>query len=128
MITIENRAGHALTFPVLEGMQAQGDLIVIPSDLLPFTLRPAGDWVWVPAEGWVVLDGVHPHVLVARPGTCRVKAFSGSSPGLELALFEATAPVYLMHAEHGATGFAPGSYTARRQREWTKRVVRPVAD
>ncbi|GAB1819421.1 hypothetical protein [Herbidospora sp. RD11066] len=116
--TFDDHLDRTLTIPVLAGMQAQGDLIVIPGGA-----QPAGEWEQVPAEGTVLLDGVHPHVLFAEPGTCRVQAHPA-----DLALIEATAPVYLMHPEHGATGLAPGVYVARRQREWRESAFQDVCD
>ncbi|NAS22295.1 hypothetical protein GT755_11440 [Herbidospora sp. NEAU-GS84] len=125
LATLSARTGHtfddhldrSLTIPVLDGLQAQGDLLVIPAVLLG-----ASDWRPVPPEGLVLLDGVHPHVLVADPGTCLW------TDGLDGRSFAATAPVYLMHPEHGATGLAPGRYVTRRQREWRKTVELPVFD
>ncbi len=125
LATLSARTGHTfddhldrrLTIPVLDGLQAQGDLLVIPAVLLG-----ASDWRPVPPEGLVLLDGVHPHVLVADPGTCRW------TDGPDGRSFAATAPVYLMHPEHGATGLAPGSYVTHRQREWRKTVELPVFD
>ncbi len=81
-----------------------------PACLLGVSPDPDADWHPVPPEGHVLLDGVHPHVLVADPGTCPLDGGS----------FTATAPVYLMHPEHGATGLAPGTYATRRQREWRR--------
>ncbi|WP_061296691.1 hypothetical protein [Herbidospora cretacea] len=116
--TLTTRTGHVfddhldrtLTIPVLDGLQAQGDLLVIPAPLAGEPAEPEAEWRPVPPEGHVLLDGVHPHVLVADPGTCLWTEGS----------FTATAPVYLMHPEHGATGLAPGTYVTRRQREWRR--------
>ncbi len=134
--TLTTRTGHTfddhldrtLTIPVLGGIQAQGDLIVIPADLLPGVPQPVEKWEWVPAEGSVLLDGVHPHMLFAEPGTCRFRGFPVSLIFVDWTVFEATAPVYLMHPEHGATGLAPGRYTARRQREWRANAFQAVCD
>jgi hypothetical protein len=101
------------TIPVVDGLQAQGDLIVIPLSML------SGDdhgnaGRWVPAEGVHLVeggDGRHPHVLVADPGTCRWSPCGGNP------VIENTAPVYLLHPEHGGTGIAPGRWVVRRQRE-----------
>lgn len=51
-----------------------------------------------------------------------------NSERLAIGLFEATAPVYLLHPEHGASGCAPGSYVVRRQREREDPHARLVAD
>ncbi|TKK90537.1 hypothetical protein FDA94_05970 [Herbidospora galbida] len=118
----DDHLDRSLTIPVLDGIQAQGDLLVIPAHLLETSPEPDAGWRPVPPEGLVLLDGVHPHVLVADPGTCL------STDGPDGPVFTATAPVYLMHPEHGATGLAPGRYAARRQREWRKTVPLPVVD
>ncbi|MGI5232069.1 hypothetical protein [Actinoallomurus sp. CA-142502] len=72
--------------------------------------------------------GGHSHTLVAAPGTCRWTGMGTDTNGLTLGAFEALAPVYLLHAEHGATGCAPGKYAVRRQREVEGRRARLVAD
>ncbi len=113
----DDHLDRSLTIPVLHGLQAQGDLLVMPVFLVEST-----DWRPVPREGLVLLGGVHPHVLVADPGACLW------TDGPDGRAFDATAPVYLMHPEHGATGLAPGRYVTRRQREWRGRVEMPVAD
>ncbi len=111
---------QSVRIPVLDGLQAQGDLIVVPaamlaSDLVPFRAR----WLDVPPEGIVLLrsaGGGNPHTLVAEPGTCRWTA-ELRFDGLSIGAFEATDVVYLIHPEHGASGVAPGTYAVRRQRE-----------
>jgi len=68
--------------------------------------------------------GNNPHTLVADPGTCHLTTALSDPEGLGLAMIENTAPVYLIHPEHGGTGVAPGSWLVRRQRELALR--RPV--
>ncbi|MFI5610916.1 hypothetical protein [Amycolatopsis sp. NPDC051903] len=82
-----------------------------------------------------VLDGLqgaagrNPHTLVADPGTCRWTAAVRDPLGLGIAAFENTAPVYLIHPEHGGSGVAPGSWLVRRQQEGdTARTRRLIAD
>ncbi|MFD5825132.1 hypothetical protein [Lentzea sp. NPDC060358] len=99
------------TVPVVDGLQAQGDLIVIPFSALGFVPEETADR-WVPPRGVHLVAGLggrNPHVLVADPGTCRW------SPGGEVAVVENSAPVYLLHPEHGGTGIAPGRWLLRRQ-------------
>ena len=99
------------TIPVVDGLQAQGDLIVIPFTMLDFLPDDIADRE-VPPEGVHLiagLNGGNPHVLVADPGTCRW------STGRDLAVVENTAPVYLLHPEHGGTGIAAGRWLIRRQ-------------
>jgi hypothetical protein len=112
---------QSLRIPVLGGLQAQGDLIVVPSAMLatPDPIPPEPGWRDVPPEGIVLLrsaGGGNPHTLVAEPGTCRWTT-SVRFDGLSIGAFEATADVYLIHPEHGASGVAPGTYVVRRQRE-----------
>lgn len=107
--------------PVVDGLQAQGDLIVVPLGLVDDVsvaatarLRP------VPASGVELLRGAaggNPHTLVADPGTCRWTTDVIDRSGLALGVLEATAVSYLIHPEHGGTGIAPGAYVIRRQRE-----------
>ena len=120
------------TIPVVDGLQAQGDLIVIPFSML----REQPDFNasrWVAAEGVHLVqgaDGRNPHVLVADQGTCRQGEAWTDRTGLGLAIIENTAPVYLLHPEHGGTGIAPGKWLIRRQQERGKgyRKVVLVAD
>ncbi|MGW5052553.1 hypothetical protein [Actinokineospora sp. NPDC004072] len=106
-----------LTIPVIDGLQAQGDLIVIPTRLVP-NLR----WHYsrmVPAEGVELVRGVagnNPHTLVADEGVCWIYS-AHDSLRLAIAVIENSAPAYLVHPEHGGTGIAPGTWVIRRQQE-----------
>ena len=111
-----------VAIPVIDGLQAQGDLLVVPLALVidAITLPWNARWKAVPAEGIELLRGAaggNPHTLVADPGTCRWTTDVWDTLDLALGTLEATAPVYLLHPEHGATGLTPGEYVIRRQRE-----------
>lgn len=130
-----NVLGHleqSVTIPVIDGLWAQGDLIVIPLPMIAPCIRIWDDfWQDVPPEGIEVLRGEaggNPHTLVAEPGTCRWTTHVRDSSRLALGVFEACAPAYLLHPEHGATGCVPGTYVIRRQREREGRRARLVAD
>lgn len=115
-----------MTIPVLDGLQAQGDLLVIPLYMLPgvYAWRRGG-WRQVPSTGIDVIRaaaGGNPHTLVADPGACRWTTEIRDETGLALGLLEAEGIAYLIHPEHGGSGIAPGSYVIRRQRE---KSVRP---
>jgi hypothetical protein len=107
--------------PVTDGLQAQGDLIVVPfADLTDVTIVPNAYWREVPGAGIDVLRagaGGNPHTLVADPGACRWTTGVRDSTGLALGVLAATAAAYLVHPEHGGSGIAPGTYVIRRQRE-----------
>jgi hypothetical protein len=100
--------------PVLDGLQFQGDLAVIPDAGNTAAGRPLTD---VPAPGLPVIEaagGGHEHRLLASaPGTARFAALTGADIGVLVA----DAPAYLAHPEHGYLGIAPGTYLLRRQRE-----------
>ncbi|GGC56062.1 hypothetical protein IEU95_08385 [Hoyosella rhizosphaerae] len=111
-----------VTIPVSGGMQAQGDLIVIPLEIVPnpVGLSPWTRTVTVPSSGVELLRstvGGNPHSLVADEGTCTWRAPVWDAMGLALGVVENTATAYLLHPEHGAMGLAPGFYVIRRQRE-----------
>lgn len=117
-----------VTVPVLDGPQAQGDLLVLPLAMLD-PLTPRGGWWELPAEGRELVRGVagnNPHTLVADRGTCRFTLWVNDPERLAIAAFENTAPAYLIHPEHGGTGIAPGAWCVRRQRELGAGFRKPV--
>ncbi|QKW38744.1 hypothetical protein HUT06_35900 [Actinomadura sp. NAK00032] len=115
---------QSVSIPVVDGLQAQGDLIIIPFAEVSasLSLRPNPVWTDVPSEGVELLRGQaggNPHTLVADPGTCRWTTQVSDSGFLTIGVFEASATVYLLHPEHGASGCTAGRYVVRRQREYT---------
>jgi hypothetical protein len=117
-----------LIVPVNDGLQAQGDLVVVPlAELAGQVSVPAGArWREVPPEGIELLrggTGGNAHTLVADPGTCVWTDTVTDPTGLTVGVFEAMTPVYLLHREHGGTGIAAGDYVVRRQREQAPAVA-----
>ncbi|HEU5027601.1 MAG TPA: hypothetical protein VFV01_21960 [Spirillospora sp.] len=142
-VAVLDHLERSMRIPVVDGLQAQGDLIVIPLDAVAGAVRPAPDeppgfgrpspWRDVPPEGVELLRaeaGGNTHTLVAEPGACRWTADAGDDTGLAIGVFTASEVVYLLHPEHGASGCAPGTYVVRRQREHDRRRggIRFVAD
>ncbi|MFI0445487.1 hypothetical protein [Actinomadura sp. 6N118] len=124
---------QSVSIPVVDGLQAQGDLIVVPHSLIAsaVTFWARAVWTQVPPEGIELLRGEaggNPHTLVAEPGTVRWTTQVFDSDLLAIGIFEASAVAYLLHPEHGASGCAPGTYVVRRQREHEGRRARLVAD
>ena len=112
--------------PVIDGPQAQGDLLIVP------VARTAGGGavdVTGPVDIIEAINGGHAHTLVAPDGGCRahVRRPTGADD-LVLATIDNTMPVYLLHAEHGAMGLAPGSWEMRGQREFDAAEARRIAD
>jgi hypothetical protein len=119
-----------VTIPVTDGIQAQGDLLVIPIALLAadplgrtqreVSLARSPRWHEVPGAGVEVLragTGGNPHTLVADPGTCRWTTGVDDPQQLALGALRTTGVAYLIHPEHGGSGIAPAHYNIRRQRE-----------
>ncbi|MFC4111603.1 hypothetical protein [Nonomuraea zeae] len=124
---------QSVRIPVVDGLQAQGDLIVIPLAVVGRSVRPwpSARWLDVPPEGVELLRGEaggNPHTLVAEPGACRWTREVQDFSQLAIGMFEASEVVYLLHPEHGGTGCAPGTYVVRRQREHEGGRSRLVAD
>jgi len=113
--------------PAVAGLQAQGDLFIIPAGKATATHYERGSAV--PAAGVAVIEtigGGHEHRLFAgQPGTAFWQPASGG--GQDIGVLECTGPAYVLHPEHGAAGIAPGAYVLRRQREQAD-VERLVAD
>jgi hypothetical protein len=111
-----------VSIPVVDGLQAQGDLIVLPYSLVANIVTPAA-WtrsVSVPLAGVELLRsaaGGNPHSLVADEGVCTWSSPVRDSRGLALGILDTRVTAYLIHPEHGATGIAPGRYVIGRQRE-----------
>lgn len=114
-----------MAVPVVDGMQAQGDLLLAPLTMLRHvslghSWSPRPMWQEVPSEGIELLRstaGGNPHTLVADPRQCWWTFDVTDPTGLAIGALEATTVAYLIHPEHGATGIAPGCYVVRRQRE-----------
>ncbi|WP_329079765.1 MULTISPECIES: hypothetical protein [unclassified Streptosporangium] len=124
---------RSVSIPVVDGLQAQGDLIVVPLSVIAssVSVRHSVRWRDVPSEGVELLRGEaggNPHTLVADPDTCRWTVDVSDSDGLAIGVFETSAVAYLLHPEHGATGCTPGTYVIRRQREHEGHRARLVAD
>jgi hypothetical protein len=127
-----------VTIPVTDGIQAQGDLLVIPIAVLAadprdrsgrgVSIADSPRWHVVPGAGVEVLragTGGNPHTLVADPGTCRWTTGVDDPQRLALGALRTTGVAYLIHPEHGGSGIAPGSYVIRRQRERSGMTRRP---
>lgn len=104
--------------PVLDGLQFQGDLAVIPATGDTWTRGTQSGAVFVQAEGLPVIEavgGAHEHRLL--PGTAGSVTFWSAGQGQDIGFVLASEPAYLAHPEHGYLGIGPGSYVLRRQRE-----------
>jgi hypothetical protein len=127
--TLEHLEADA-EIPVHGGIQFQGDVAIVPLAELADTVRLTGSWEKIGPAGVIVVkgeNGGHTHLLVADPGAGRWMEDVSDDERLAVGVLEATAPVHMLHAEHGGTGIAPGRYVMRRQREQAEEQ-RLVAD
>lgn len=105
--------------PVLDGLQAQGDVIVVPAVMAGRPTATAS--ALVPATGVPVVrgeNGGNTHLLLGEgPVAWDPRGRTGSELALGVLDVPAGATAYLAHPEHGYVGIAPGTYEIRRQRE-----------
>lgn len=112
---VHDHLDRDLEIPVHSGLQAQGDLFIIPVD----AGRGSRQGAAVPLDGIAVIEAVgggHEHRLFAgQPGSA---FFTPAGAGRQdIGILECSEPAYIAHPEHAYAGIAPGTYTLRRQRE-----------
>jgi hypothetical protein len=115
-----------LEIPVLQGLQRQGDVLVLPVHEVPEGARfqPIGRQVEVVRSE----AGGNTHCL---HGDGVWAAAPGAATGLVQGWIEVPegGEAYLIHTEeHSALGIGPGRYEVRRQREFAATVWAPVVD
>lgn len=127
-VHVDDHHDRQADIPVLTGLQAQGDVIVLPSAGSRAAVTP------VPQQGVAVVrgeNGGHTHLLLAAGTvTWDPSATAGTNPSdLDLGTLTVAegATAYLAHPEHAYSGIGAGTYVLRRQREQAD-VTRFVAD
>lgn len=117
-VDVLDHLDRQLEVPVLAGLQAQGDVMVVPEGIA-YVRKPAT--TAVPRAGIAVVkgeNGGNTHLLLAE-GDVFFDAIPRTDSGLDLGVLTVPAgsTALLAHPEHGYAGIAPGTYTVRRQRE-----------
>lgn len=131
------------TTPVITGLQAQGDLIIIPwtvASMRHVDKEHVARAAQIPTGGVVVLTGNngHDHTLAPVPGVRWYRYRSSDFPSsswvrtptpttLGILVVDEGAVGVLGHIEHGDSYIGPGHYVIRRQREQADEI-RAVAD
>lgn len=109
--------------PVLDGVQFQGDVAVIPAAMSATSPVPVSGVAVVRGE-----NGGNTHLLLAAGGVFfDQRTATARNLTLGILTVEPGATAYLAHPEHAYTGIAPGNYEIRRQREQAEEL-RLVAD
>ena len=121
--------------PVLTGLQAQGDLLIIPASSPSITRDCRIDWAAMtpltPAGHDVVKgeNGRHSHTLHAATGTVSMAPVTDT---VGLAIVAVDIPdgsvALLTHVEHGDNLIGPGRYVIRAQQEKSLQAMRRVVD
>lgn len=124
-LQVHDHIDQSVEIPVLNGLQCQGDLIIIPTHTTP-AVNP------VEANGVEVIRGEaerNSHTLHADKGTARwYPHVKTRTDDLTLGHLQVTDKAWLIHAEHGANGIAAGTYEIRRQKEFSPEGTRMVLD
>lgn len=120
------------TIPYLDGLQPQGDTIIIPLAEVSSRVTFSGPGKPIPRTGVAVVEaagGSHEHRLFADQGTCYWQPDVTDSEGLAIGVLTVPSDALAVqaHPEHGYAGIAPGMFVIGRQREQAD-VQRLVAD
>ncbi|GAA2022780.1 hypothetical protein GCM10009839_20320 [Catenulispora yoronensis] len=112
-IDVDEHLDRQMTIPILSGLQAQGDVMVVPRPARTPAVRG------VPSDGVAVVRGEfggHTHTLLAEGD---VTFDAEPEEGLDIGVLTVAegATAYLAHPEHAYSGIGPGTYVLRRQRE-----------
>ena len=124
-LEVHEHLDRELTIPILNSLQVQGDVIVIP--------RRAGkgkNTIAVPRSGVPVVRGEaggNTHMLLADGNVTWRTLTETRGLTLGVVTVERDAVAFLLHPEHGGMGLAPGCYEIRRQREQAEEI-RIVSD
>ncbi|PHV68473.1 hypothetical protein [Williamsia muralis] len=117
-----------MSIPVVDGLQAQGDLLVTPADILPMVTPYSNAHPEQVSRAGIELlrsaAGGNPHSLVSEAGHCMWMGWVIDPRGLALGILDTQVVAYLIHPEHGATGIAPGRYVIGRQQEFDTTIRR----
>lgn len=130
-IATETITGHAI--PVLVGLQAQGDLLIIPADTPSLARVIVDETTRRPLTTHEVIrgeSGRNAHTLLAAPDAATIADITRDPTGLALVALTVNdgREAQLHHVEHGSNLIGPGDYVIRRQQELTAAGMRQVAD
>lgn len=128
-VDVDPHLDQQATIPICDGLQRQGDVIVIPNAMVPGPRHHRSSMQLVDQRGVSVVRGEaggNTHLLLAAADGVWWQAVDD---GLTVGLLtvDPGAVAYLAHPEHGFAGIASGIYLVRRQREQADEI-RLVAD
>lgn len=130
LVTFDEHLARDVEIPILDQLQAQGDVLCIPltGDLVKLA-APLDTAIWQPVRELAVVrgeNGGNTHLVVAAFGEAAwtTDVRSHSAAGLDLGILDVVRPVHLLHPEHGGMGLAAGLWLFRRQREQLAEIRR----
>jgi len=123
-VTVDDHHNLDALIPVLDGLQFQGDVAVVPSPTVTAATTP------LPTGGVPVVRGEaggNTHLLLGTGPVAFDTRDDRSGLLLGVLTVASGGEAYLAHPEHAYSGIAPGTYELRRQREQADEI-RMVAD
>lgn len=123
-VTVDTEQDFSLEIPVLDEMQRQGDVLVMPGNVTATTPVPPTGTPVVRGE-----NGGNTHAIFLNLDRAPVFCDVVTTRALRIATLYVPegSTAYLGHPQHGYQGIAPGRYEIRRQREQADKI-RIVAD
>lgn len=123
-VTVPQHLEDSATVPVLTGVQAQGDLLIVPIDS-----APEGEFVPVPQKGVQVVFGEatgNSHYLHGDgKGVSFFRPAEKIGQSILFVKVAAGCEAFLIHTdEHGANGIGEGVYSINEKREMREEIVR----
>lgn len=112
-VDVLDHLDRQIEIPVVHAPQIQGDVSILPVTTGHATTP-------IPAAGVAVVRGENGGNTHSLHGTGFYDPAEQTDASLTLGTLTVPdgAEAFLIHPEHGAMGFAPGTYRIGRQREW----------
>src|SRR2546423_7861110 len=113
-IDVDEHLDREMAIPILTGLQAQGDVMVVPRRSQACAATP------VPADGVPVVRGEfggHTHTPLAEGAGAFGAATREEGLDIGVLTVAAGATAFLAHPDHADSGIGPGTYVLRRHPE-----------
>lgn len=120
-VSVLEHLDRQVEIPVITGLQAQGDVIIIPA-------KEGTAVTPVPQQGVPVVrgeSGGNTHLLLCETGSVLFDRATQSREQLDLGVLTVgdDSVALFAHPEHGFSRVGPGSYLLRRQRQRLNEII-----